>query len=122
MRPLTSHAAGLAAEATARRAIEADGWAVLGQRVRTPAGEIDLIADKEGLLAIIEVKARPTLAQAAAALTRRQMNRLTAACEMLLCLHPDWGRKGVRFDVILVDPAGRVRRIRDAFRVGDPMD
>ncbi len=84
--------------------------------MRTPAGEVDLVADKHGLLAIIEVKARPTLADAAAALSPRQRTRLIAAAEILLAEHPEWGQAGVRFDVLLVDARGRVRRIADAFR------
>ena len=50
-------------------ALERDGWRVLAQRLRTEAGEIDVVAAKgTDVLAIIEVKARPTLADAAMAL------------------------------------------------------
>jgi len=42
-----------------------------------------------------------------------------AATEALLAEHPEWGRGGVRFDVMLIDGEGRVRRIKDAFRKGD---
>ena len=122
LRRKATYEAGMAGEASARAALERDGWTILGSRLRTPAGEIDLVAEKDGLLAVIEVKARPTLAVAAAALTPRQRNRLTAACDILLLQHPDWGQQGVRFDVILVDAQGRVRRITDAFRVGDPLE
>jgi putative endonuclease len=97
--------------------LRADGWDILGQRVRTAAGEVDVIAEKAGLLAIVEVKHRPSLAGAAAALSVRQRGRLLLATEILLAEHPDWGREGVRFDVMLVDGAGVVRRIADAFRL-----
>ena len=96
-----------------------DGWTILRRRLRTPAGEIDLIAEKDGLLAIVEVKARASLADAAGALTKRQQARLLAATDILLATNPDWGTQGVRFDMLLVDPAGVVRRIADAFRGGD---
>jgi putative endonuclease len=112
-----SYADGVRAEASACAAIAADGWAVLGRRMRTAAGEVDAVAEKDGLLAIMEVKARPTLAAAAAALSTRQRNRLLAAGEILLAEHPGWGRAGVRFDVLAVDAAGAVRRIADAFRL-----
>ncbi len=79
-----------------------------------------MIAEKAGVLAIIEVKARPTLAVAAAALSARQRRRLLAAAEIIAAEHPEWGSAGVRFDVLLVDAAGAVRRIADAFRVEDP--
>jgi putative endonuclease len=116
----TSHARGLDAEAVACAALERDGWAVLARRLRTPAGEVDIVADRDGLLAIIEVKARPKLADAAAALTPRQRSRLLAAADIILAERPDWGAQGVRFDVLVVDAAGRVRRITDAFRLEEP--
>ena len=110
-------ALGIRAEAAACAALTRDGWHVLGQRLRTEAGEVDAVAEKDGVLAIIEVKARPTLADAAAAVSLRQRSRLLAAAEILLAEHPDWGAAGVRFDVVVVDAAGRVRRIADAFRI-----
>ncbi|MBV9655914.1 MAG: YraN family protein [Acetobacteraceae bacterium] len=112
-----AQALGMDAEEIACRALVAEGWTILGRRLRTQAGEIDAVAERRGLLAIVEVKARPTLARAASALTDRQRSRLLAAAESLLAAHPDWGAAGVRFDVLLVDPAGRVRRIADAFRI-----
>ena len=89
---------------------------MLARRVRTAAGEIDIAAERDGLLALVEVKARPDLALAAAALSLRQQARLVAAGSAVLAAHPGWGRAGVRFDVMLVDAHGRVRRVTDAFR------
>ncbi len=114
-----AHARGIAAEDAACAALIADGWSILGRRMRTTAGEVDAVAEKAGLLAIIEVKARPTLAEAAAAMTVRQQMRLVEACEIILAEHVGWGAQGVRFDILVVNPAGQVRRIADAFRNGD---
>ncbi|MDE2197396.1 MAG: YraN family protein [Rhodospirillales bacterium] len=111
-----AHASGLDAEALACAALEGDGWTVLARRARTAAGEVDAVATRGGLVAFIEVKQRPTLADAAAALSARQQARLLAAAEILLGENPHWGAEGVRFDVLLVDQAGAVRRIADAFR------
>jgi putative endonuclease len=115
----TAHASGIAAEAAACAALIADGWTILARRLRTKAGEVDAVAEKAGILSIVEVKSRPTLAAAATALTIRQQSRLVAACEIILAEHPDWGTNGVRFDIVVVDQTGRVRRIADAFRLGD---
>jgi putative endonuclease len=97
-------------------ALERDGWSILARRLRTKAGEIDIVAERNGLLAVVEVKARPTLSHAAEALSLRQQERLIAATEIILAMHPQWGLEGVRFDLLLVDAAGVVRRIADAFR------
>ena len=115
----TAHASGIAAEDAACAAIRADGWTILARRLRTRAGEVDAVAERAGVLAIIEVKSRPTLAEAAVALSARQRARLLGACEIILAGHPEWGVNGVRFDILVVDAAGRVRRIADAFRSED---
>lgn len=92
---------------------------MLARRARTPAGEIDLVAERDGLLAFIEVKARPSFAEAAFALGTRQRARLLAAAECWLAANPGHGAAGMRFDVFLVAADGAVRRIADAFRLGD---
>ncbi len=107
---------GRSAEAAAQSALERDGWNILARRLRTSAGEIDMVAEKEGLLAIVEVKARARLADAAVSLSDRQQARLISATEIVLANNPQWGVEGVRFDLLLVDAAGVVRRIADAFR------
>jgi putative endonuclease len=110
-----AYAGGVDAEALACAALERDGWTVLARRVRTQAGEVDAVAERDGLVAFLEVKRRATLTDAAWALSARQRTRLLGAAEILLAEHPEWGRAGVRFDVLLVDAAGTVRRIADAF-------
>jgi putative endonuclease len=112
-----AHARGLGAEEAACAALMRHGWTIRARRMRTAAGEIDIIAEQDGLLAIVEVKTRATMADAAAAVTPRQQARLLAAADIVLAEHPAWGANGVRFDVLVTDPAGRVRRIVDAFRL-----
>jgi putative endonuclease len=119
LRGRRAYVAGQGAEALAAQALTAEGWALLGQRIRTEAGEIDLIAEREGLLAFIEVKARPSLAEAAFALGPRQRARLVAAADAWLAANPGHGAAGMRFDVMLVAADGTIRRIADAFRADD---
>ncbi|MBW8271203.1 YraN family protein [Caldovatus aquaticus] len=114
-----AEARGRAAEARAAVALAREGWTILARRVRTGAGELDLVAERDGLLAFVEVKARPRLAEAAAALSPRQRARLMAAAEAWLAANPGHGAAGMRFDVMLVAADGAVRRIADAFRAGD---
>jgi len=115
-RGLRAHAAGLSAEDAACAALQRDGWRILARRLRTSAGEIDIAAERDGLLAFVEVKARATLADAACSVLPRQQARLLAAAEAALAMHPQWGPNGVRFDLVVVDRRGAVRRIADAFR------
>lgn len=115
----------MAAEEAACAALARDGWTILLRRARTPSGEIDIVAEKlepgrEALLSFIEVKARPVMSQAAASVSARQQERLVAAAQILIGRHPEWSHGCIRFDVLLVDAAGMVRRITDAFRQMDP--
>ncbi len=119
LRGRRADASGRDAEAIAAAALLRQGWVVLAQRARTPAGEIDLIAERDGLLAFIEVKARPSLSEAALALGARQRARLIAAAECWIATNPGHGAAGMRFDVVIVAADGTARRIADAFRVGD---
>ncbi|MBE9606574.1 YraN family protein [Acetobacteraceae bacterium H6797] len=111
-----AEARGRHAEALVEQRLAEDGWATLDRRCRTPLGEIDLVAEKDGLLAFVEVKGRARLLEAAHALTARQCARLSAAAEYWCALHPGHGEAGIRFDLLLVDDAGKMRRIADAFR------
>lgn len=118
LRGTRAEATGRSGEAAAVAALDGDGWSVLGRRVRTPAGEIDLVAERSGLLAFIEVKARDSLRAAAEALRPRQRSRLLAAGECWMAANPACGAAGVRFDAMLVAADGSVRRVADAFRLG----
>ncbi len=51
------HALGLRAEAAAAEMLAAKGYRVLGSRVRTPRGELDLVAEDGATLVFVEVKA-----------------------------------------------------------------
>ncbi|WP_235034880.1 YraN family protein [Roseomonas sp. 18066] len=111
-----AEARGRLAEARAAERLQAEGWTILQRRYRSGGGEIDLVAERDGLLAFIEVKCRATLAEAAAALTPRQQARLWAAGEIWAGANGQHGRNGIRFDVIVVDSKGQIRRITDVIR------
>ena len=94
------------------------GYRILGRRLRSPVGEIDIVARRGAVLAIIEVKARPDPA-AAAAVTLRQRERLMRAAGWLVAGRPDLATLQVRFDVMLVTPWRWPRHMVDAWRA-DP--
>lgn len=114
-----SYARGTAAEARCEAVLGRAGFTVLGRRIRTGAGEIDLVARKGTLTIIVEVKARPNATEAAFAVSQRQRARLAAAAEALMAVEPGWFGEGLRFDAMLVGADGELRWLEDAFRPGD---
>lgn len=56
--PRPDHAAGKAAEDAAAAALSRSGYRVLARNCRTPYGEIDIVAERRGTLAFVEVKSR----------------------------------------------------------------
>jgi len=93
------------------------GYRIVGRRVRTHVGEIDLVAHSpRGVLCFIEVKGRATLRDAREALLPRQQERISRAAEVFLARRRGRPPKGVRFDTIVV-PSGRwPLHVRDAWR------
>ena len=80
------------------------GYRILGRRVRTPFGEIDLIALRGRRLAFIEVKRRATRGEAEAALTPRQAGRIARAAEFWISRHPAFRDHDRGLDAVLVLP------------------
>ena len=92
------------------------GWRIVARGWRCPSGEIDLVARRGRVLAIIEVKSRGAVEAAAQALTPRQRRRIARAAEALVISRPDLGRLDMRFDLMLVAPGRLPRHWRDAWR------
>src|SRR5262249_19071702 len=78
---LARYRRGRLSEWMAAALLVAKGYRILGRRVRTPYGEIDLVAVRGSRLAFVEVKRRPTRLEAEAALTTRQRVRIARAAE-----------------------------------------
>lgn len=107
---------GGAAETLCAWHLRLRGYRVLARRFRSHAGEIDLIAKRGNVLAFIEVKARPTRAQAAEAVTPRQRARVERAALAFVQAHPRLANLAMRFDAMLVAPRRLPRHIVDAWR------
>lgn len=110
-----------AAEASGRRGeriaawwLRLKGWRILGTRVRTPAGEVDLVARRGNLIAFVEVKTRKTAAELDFAIDQRRLARVAAAAEVLM---PRFAQPGddIRVDVILLAPGTPPRHIENAW-------
>ena len=99
-----------AAEARGRRAeriaawyLRLKGWRIVGTRVRTPVGEIDIVARRFRTTAFVEVKTRGTLAELDYAVDMHRLRRVAAAASALAARHAFPGGD-IRIDVILVAP------------------
>ncbi len=107
---------GQRAETLAAWWLRLKGYRILARGFRVGAGEIDLIARRGRLLALVEVKARPSLDQAAAAILPRQRERIARAAEVFLQRHPGLAGLSLRFDVVLLAPGRWPRHLVDAWR------
>ena len=119
--PARSAASRRAADSAGRRAerlaawwLRLKGWEILDRRVRTPAGEVDLVARRPGLVAFVEVKARATAAELDVAIDARRLARVAAAAEVLMPVYATAG-EDIRVDVILLAPGTRPRHIENAW-------
>jgi putative endonuclease len=95
---------GLLSEWVAAAALMAKGYRILGRRVRTPYGEIDLIAVRGRRLAFVEVKRRATRPEAEAAITQRQSARIARAAEFWVSRNPRYRDHEQGLDVVFVTP------------------
>jgi putative endonuclease len=94
------------------------GYRLLGFRLKTPLGEIDLLAQKRGVVAVIEVKRRASLDEALGAVSPLQRERLTRAARSLVARRPALAGAAIRLDLIALAPGRLPRHIRGAWRDG----
>ena len=94
--------------------LQLKGWSVLARRVRTPVGEVDLIARRGRTVAFIEVKARATAAEAALSLDQFRLRRVAAAAEALA---PRYLRVGddMRIDAMFIVPRRLPRHLENVW-------
>lgn len=105
---------GREAEAEAALWLAQGGWQIVARRVKTKAGEIDLVARRTGLVAFVEVKWRARAASLADAIDERRLARVAAAAELVW---QDYARDGedIRVDVILLAPGRKPTHIENAW-------
>jgi putative endonuclease len=94
-------------------------WRIVARDWRCPAGEIDIVARRGKVLAIIEVKARGTAAEAASAVARRQRRRIARATSAFLLARPELAGLTVRFDVMLVAGLRAPRHLPGVWRADE---
>ena len=95
-------------EDIAARYLVAQGWRIVGRNVRCGrTGEIDIVAERSGVLAFVEVKTRRTDAfgtPGEAVTWRKQARIRSLARAYLMRVRPSAG--AIRFDVVEVRAGG----------------
>jgi putative endonuclease len=105
---------GRRAEALAALWLQLKGWRILARRVRTPVGEVDLVARRGSMVAFVEVKARASAAEADLSLDHFRLRRVAAAAEALA---PRFVRPGddMRIDAMFIVPRRLPRHLRNVW-------
>lgn len=94
---------GRKGEALAAEYLSDRGYQILEQNLRTPYGEIDLVALHSGVAVFIEVKTRRSIkfGWPEEAVTRDKQDRIVASAQAYLMEHPDLAETW-RVDVLAV--------------------
>ena len=92
------------------------GYRILARDLRTPVGEIDIVARRGRVLALVEVKLRPRAAAALEAISPRQQQRIVRAAGAFLQRHRKLADLDLRFDTVVVVPGRWPRHVPDAWR------
>lgn len=90
------------------------GWRILAQRVKTPRGEVDLVARRGRLVAFVEVKWRAQAKELEYAIDEYRLRRVAAAAEALASRYVRPG-DDLRIDVLLLAPGRFPRHIVNAW-------
>lgn len=106
---------GREGEAEAAMWLANQGWRILAERVRTPRGEVDLIARKGTLVAFVEVKWRARAVDLTHAIDEHRLSRVAAAAEAIAHQYAKPG-DDLRIDVILLAPGRKPHHIENAYQ------
>jgi len=116
---MAAEARGRHGEALACAWLIEQGFEIIAQRVKTPRGEVDIIArgfdDKgAGITVFVEVKWRARQADLDFAIDERRLTRVARAAEVLM---PAYVKAGddMRIDILLLAPGAPVRHIANAW-------
>ncbi len=111
----TAELKGRRAESLSTLWLRLKGYQILGRRVKTPKGEIDIIAKRFKSLVFIEVKARKDIETGLLSITTRQAKRIIAATNYWRAGQEKYSDFTCRFDIIIVNPYLSITHLENAF-------
>ena len=91
------------------------GYRIIERGFRTKSGEIDIIARRGNLVAIVEVKARANVMSAIDAVGHEAKTRISNTANLWLSRQKDYAHLSLRFDIIAVLPRKWPKHFPDAF-------
>ena len=115
MRRQAAERRGHKGEAVAALWLQLKGWRIIARRLRTPVGEIDLVARRGKTVAFVEVKARATAAEADLSLDRNRLRRVAAAVNAVMARHVRDGDIA-RIDAVYIVPGRWPRHVENIWQ------
>ncbi len=92
------------------------GYRIVARRYKTKLGEVDIIARRRNIVALVEVKARNSLLEAMDAVDTTTMRRIEAAGDLWLTKQRDYARINIRYDLIAVLPGKLPVHVQNLFQ------
>jgi putative endonuclease len=105
---VSGSAAGKAGEDRAAAALEEAGMCIIARNVRSPSGEVDIVAQEGETIIFAEVKTwlRYGIEDLQYAVNPRKQRRIIETAKYFLAAHREYNGMAVRFDVIFVGKEG----------------
>lgn len=110
---LRAERAGRRAETLAALYLRLKRFSILSRRLKTPVGEIDIVARRGTLLVFAEVKHRKS--SDAAAFEAVDTARIAKAAQWFLATRPEFSGLDCRFDVIVLAKGRWPHHLENAF-------
>lgn len=106
---------GRQAELAAALWLMLKGYRILARRAKTGAGELDLVARKGGVLAIVEVKARATIDAGLHAISPQQQMRIMRGASSFAGRRRELAGLAIRYDLMIIRPWRMPHHVRQFF-------
>jgi putative endonuclease len=102
--PQNSAGLGRKGEERAAEALKAAGMTVIAQNIRSPQGEVDIVALDGNTLVFVEVKAWSVygMEDLQYGVNLKKQRRIIETAKYFLAVHREYNKKAIRFDIVFV--------------------